>query len=803
MPTRDFEHAADRSTDPSEAGVSSGRTSEPELRTVGRSVPRLEGVAKVTGRAEYIHNLRLPGMLYGKISRSSVAHGRIVRIDPSAALALDGVHAVVTIEDVLKLVPHPYYGPAFHDQPILAHGKVRHVGEPVAVALATNPHVAEEAADLIEIEYEPLEPVFDEVAAAQPDAPIIHDALQPAGMFTDLKYLAGRSGTNVALDSRVRRGDVARGFAEADHIFEHTFRTGKVMHATFEPMVTVAELNEPNGLTIHTASQSPSFVRAEVSRLLGWSENRLRVRTAFLGGGFGAKLYIKLEALVAVCTLIVGRPVRIALTMDEQFYTITKHGATVRMKTGVKNDGRMIAREVETYWNGGAYADVGPRVTQKSGFTAAGPYDIEHIALDNYAVYTNEPPAGALRGFGISQLVWAYERQADIIASALGIDPIEFRRRNALRDGRPHATGTIMSDVGIDAVLDMLERRMEWHRPFDRGSGTIRRGRGVAIGIKACISPTTSVAMVLVHGDGSCALHCGTVDMGQASDTAMAQIVSEVLGIATESVHVVHPDTDATPYDMATLGSRSTFHMGNAVRAAAEDARAQLLRIAATTLNSDPLELECVDAEVVSSRGARMTLREIMLARFAMQAGTIVGVGSYMPSYEKADPQTGQSPNITPFWMLGGAGAEIAVDTETGRIEVTKLVNVADVGRAINPASVERQLVGAAIMQVGFTLFEEMIISDGQVVNASLADYKIPGFLDVPRDVSAGFVEVPHRHGPYGAKGVGETGVFSPSPAIANALYDAVGVIVRDLPLTPERVFRAIREAENRPLGDE
>ena len=803
MPNRDHDHATDAVAVPSEAPPASVRTSLSELRTVGQSVPRLEGHAKVTGGAEYIYNLRLPGMLYGKIHRSSVAHGRIVRIDPSAALALEGVHAVITIQDILTLVPHPYYGPAFHDQPILAHGKVRHVGEPVAVALATDPHIAEEASDLVEVEYDPIEPVFDEVAAARPGAPVIHDVLHPAGMFTDLKHLHGRSGTNVALDARVRRGDVAKGFAEADRIFEHTFRTGKVMHATFEPMVSLAEMNGSDGLTIHTASQSPSFVRAEVSRLLGWPENRVRVRTAFLGGGFGAKLYIKLEALVAVCTLLARRPVRIALTMDEQFYTITKHGATVRIKTGVKSDGRMIAREVETYWNGGAYADVGPRVTQKSGFTAAGPYDIEHVALDNYAVYTNHPPAGALRGFGISQLVWAYERQTDIIAREMGIDPIEFRRRNALRNGRPHATGTILSGVETDALLDLIEQKMEWRRPFDHGSGTIRRGRGVAIGLKACISPTTSVATVLVYGDGSCALQCGTVDMGQASDTAMAQIVAEVLHIPTESVRVVHPDTDVTPYDMATLGSRSTFHMGNAVRAAAEDVRAQLLRIAATTLESDPSELECVDAGVVSRRGARMTLGEIMLARFAMQAGTIVGVGSYAPSYEKADPETGQSSDITPFWMLGGAGAEIAVDTETGRIEVTKLVNVADVGRAINPKVVDRQLVGAAVMQVGFTLFEEMIFSDGQVVNASLADYKIPGLLDLPVDLSAAFVEVPHRHGPYGAKGVGETGVFSPSPAIANALYDAVGVIVSDLPLTPERVLRAIREAENRPLGDE
>lgn len=797
MPTRDRELVADPAGSPAPA------TPAADLRAVGQSVPRLEGYAKVTGSAEYIHHLRLPGMLHGKIHRSSIPHGRIVRVDASAALALDGVHAVLTIDDVLPVVQHAYYGPAFHDQPILAHGKVRHVGEPVAVVLASDPHVAEEAADLVQVEYEPIEAVFDEIEAARPGAPVIHDVLRPAGTFPDLKYLQGRTNTNVALDARVRRGDVARGFADADRVFEHTFRTGKVMHATFEPMVSLAGPTGPDSLTIHTASQSPSFVRTEVSRLLGWPENRVRVRTAFLGGGFGAKLYIKLEALVAVCALLTRRPVRIALAMDEQFVTITKHGATVRIKTGVRADGRMIAREVETYWNGGAYADIGPRISQKSGFTAAGPYDIEHVALDNYAVYTNEPPAGALRGFGISQLVWAYERHTDLIAHELGIDPLELRRRNVLRDGRPHATGTIMSNVETDAVLDLLEAKMDWHRPFDRGSGTVKRGRGIAIGLKACISPTTSVAMVLVYGDGSCALQCGTVDMGQASDTAMAQIVAEVLGIAVESVRTMRPDTDVTPYDMATLGSRSTFHMGNAVRAAAEDVRAQLVAMAADGFGVDASAVRWEDAHAVSGEGARMTLREIMRARFIMQAGTVVGVGSYAPTYSKTDPATGQSPDVTPFWMLGGAGAEVAVDTETGRIEVTKLVNVADVGRAINPHIVDRQLLGAAIMQVGFTLFEEMVISDGQVVNASLADYKIPGFLDLPRDLSAAYVEHPHQGGPYGAKGVGETGVFSPSPAIANALFDAVGVVVHDLPLTPERVLRAIRAAEGRPLGSE
>src|SRR5438132_2375133 len=540
-------------------------TQATETPQVGRSVPRLESWLKVTGRAEYVHNLRLPGMLYGKIFRSTVAHGRIKRIDVSAAQAMARVHSVVTAAEVKTVVPDPYYGPAFHDQPVLALDKVRYVGEPVAVVLASDPHVAEEALHLISAEYDELPAVYDEVEAVSSKA-IVHDALKPAGTFPDLKHLKGVKNTNVALDFRLRRGDAAGAMKRAERIFEHRFRTQQVMHTPLEPLVSVAECTE-DSLTIHTASQSPSFVRIEIARLLGWPENRVRVRVPFLGGGFGAKLYIKLEALVAVLSLLVKRPVKISLSMEEQFFTITKHASTFRIKSGVSRDGRVVARECEVWWNGGAYADIGPRVTQKSGFTAPGPYDIENVLIDSYALYTNLPPAGALRGFGIPQLVWAYESHTDMMARELGIDPIEFRRKNVLRDGRAQATGTVMRDVAIEKVLDRLAVLLEWNRPFDRGTGVLRRGRGIAIGFKACVSPTTSLAAVNVNGDGSCIVYCSTVDMGQGSDTAMAQIAGEVLNLPAESVRVVHSDTDVTPYDMATLGSRSLFHMGNASRA--------------------------------------------------------------------------------------------------------------------------------------------------------------------------------------------------------------------------------------------
>src|SRR5688572_32975563 len=328
-------------------------TQSTETPQVGRSVPRLESWLKVTGRAEYVHNLRLPGMLYGKIFRSTVAHGRIKRVEVAEAQALGGVYRVVTGEDVRKLIPEPYYGPAFHDQPILAIDKVRYVGEPVAVVLASDPHVAEEAVHLIEAEYEELAAVYDEVEAMSSKV-LVHDELKPAGTFPDLKHLKGKKNTNIAIDFRLRRGDVPKAMAGAKHVFEHRFRTQQVRHTPLEPLVSVGEARE-NSITIHTASQSPSFVRIEIARLLGWSENRVRVRVPYLGGGFGAKLYIKLEALVAVLSLLVKRPVKVSLTMEEQFFTITKHASTFRIKSGVSKDGRIVARECEVWWNGGAY----------------------------------------------------------------------------------------------------------------------------------------------------------------------------------------------------------------------------------------------------------------------------------------------------------------------------------------------------------------------------------------------------------------------------------------------------------------
>jgi len=753
---------------------------------IGRSLPRLESRAKVTGTAEYIHNLRLPGMLYGKICRSTVPHGRIRCIETRAAAAIGGVHRVVTAADIRTVIAEPYYGPAFHDQPILAEGKVRHVGEPVAAVLAADPHIAEQAAQAIEIDYEPMPAVFDEVEALS-SAVFVHDQLKPAGTFADLKHLVGRRDTNIALDFHLRRGDPAKAFANAEQVFEHTFRTQQTMHTPLEPHVALADARDGSA-TIYSSTQNPSFVRTEIARLLGWPENRVRVKTAFLGGGFGAKVYVKVEALAMALSLLAGRPVKIALTMEEQFFTISRHASTFRIKSAVEKDGRITARHCEVFYNGGAYADIGPRVAQKSGFTAAGPYDIENTAIDSFEIYTNRPPAGAFRGFGMPQLVWAYEGHTDLIARGLGLDPLEFRRKNLLREGRPHATGTIMRDAATAAVLERLAQRIGWGQSFERGRGTLRRGRGIAVGLKAAISPTTSVATVAIAADGSCTVYCGTVDMGQGSTTAMAQIAAETLGLEAEAVQVVAPDTDVTPYDMGTLGSRSTFHMGHAVRLAAAEAKTKLAALA---------------AETGVPPDTNLPVAELFRRKYGMQAGTVVGSGSYLPSYAPPDHATGQTPNATPFWMIGGSAAEIEVDTETGLVRVLRLITVADAGTPVNPRILETQLTGAAIQHLGMTLFENMEFTDGQLRNPNFAEYKIPGIRDLPEQLTAEIVDAVQESGPYGAKGVGETGTFAVAPAIANALDDAVGVRLMELPITPEAVYRGLRRAAGDPLPEE
>jgi CO/xanthine dehydrogenase Mo-binding subunit len=763
---------------------------------VGQSVYRKDANPKVTGRALYVGNIDMPGMLHVAVLRSPYPHARIARIDKSKAEALSGVALVVTGAEIAKMPGiDPHFGPAFRDQPILAVEKVCHVGDPVVAVAAVDQRTAEDALQLIEIDYDPLPAVFNVLDAVTEKSALVHEVHRPAKAFADLAHVQAGQKSNICYQFKLRLGDVDKAFAEADRVFEDQFTSPPAQHVPMEPHVTLVYLDEHERLNIWTASQSPSYVRTEVSATFGIPMHRIRVRVPYLGGGYGAKLYAKLEPLVTLLALITRKPVRYALTREEEFLTVTKHGVVTKIKTALKN-GAITARKCEVYWDTGAYAEIGPRIGHKSGYTSAGPYKIPNVWIDSYCVYTNKVPAGAFRGFGVPQVIWAYDSQTDMIARSLGADPVEFRLRPMLDEGEAFATGTLVKSFGIRQATIQAAQAIDWSKPRAAQSGTKFRGKGIAAGVKAVLTPSISGAIVILNADGTANVLSSTVEMGQGSETTMSQIVAEELGIAADEVHIVQPDTDVTPYDTITAGSRSTYHMGNAVRMAAAKVKAALCDVVASKLEVDPDDLAAGKGRIyvrgLEERG--MTIGQIFLAKFGSLGTTLAAEAVCQPSAAHMDPETGQSEKCTEYWFPSATAAEVEVDTETGQVKVLQLVSVGDTGTSINPRHCEQQLQGAALMHLGLTMFEEMIFEDGQLVNGSLLDYQIASIKDMPEAVRPVVIEVPHEDGPFGAKGAGETGALTVAPAIANAIDDAVGVRIRDLPITAERVLRALAE---------
>lgn len=763
---------------------------------VGQSVYRRDAAQKVTGQILHVGNIEMPGLLHVAVLRSPYPHARITRIEKSRAEALNGVAAVITGADITAMSGvDPYFGPAFCDQPILAIDRVLHVGDMVVAVAAEDRRRAEDALQLIEVDYEPLPAVLDVLEAAKPGSPLVHEELRPAGAFADLAHVKAGEKSNICYHFKLRTGNVQKAFAEADHIFEDTFSSPPAQHMPMEPHVTLVYMDENEKINVWTATQTPSFVRTQLAATFGIPMNRVRVRVPYLGGGYGSKLYAKLEPLVTLLALTTRRPVRYALTREEEFQTITKHGVIAKIKTAVK-DGAISARRCEVYFDTGAFAEIGPRIVHKSGYTSAGPYRIPNVWIDSYCVYTNKPPAGAFRGFGVPQVIWAYDSQMDTIARALSVDPVDFRMRHALDEGEPFATGTQVRSFGLKESIRQAAQAIEWSKARPPKSGTRLRGKGIAAGVKAVLTPSISGAIVIMNADGSVNVLSSTVEMGQGSETMMAQIVAEELGISFDQVRIVQPDTDITPYDTISAGSRSTYHMGNAVRMAAGKIKAELFSAVAAKLEVHTEDLIARDGRI-SVRGTEekgMTISQAFLAKFGSLGTTITGEAICQPTAAPMDPETGQSEKCTEYWFPSASAAEVDVDTETGQVSVVKFLSVGDVGTAINPKHCEQQLLGSATTHLSLTLFEEMIFEEGQLLNGSLLDYQIASMKDLPETFEPIVVEVPHESGPFGAKGVGETGTLTVSAAIANAIEDAVGVRIRDLPITPEKILRLLTE---------
>ena len=602
-----------------------------------------------------------------------MAHAWIRYVDASEALKVPGVVAVYTKDDVVHGTGiEPYYGPVFKDQTIVAADKVRHVGDPVAAVAAETREAAEEAAKLIVVEYEDLPPVMDVLDSVKEDATLVHETVRiPEHGFADLAELKPIEGTNVCTHFKLRKGDIEQGFAECAHIFEDTFILPTTQHVALEPHGCIASFEPDGRVHLWSTTQNPFVVRTQLANIFKLPVSKIRIMVPYLGGGYGSKVYPKIEPLTVALARKARRPVRILLSREEVFYTVTKHAAVIRMKTGVKADGTFHAREAEVFLDTGAFAEIGPRVAKKSAYTAAGPYKFSHVKIDAKSVYTNKPPAGAFRGFGVSQSAWASESQTDIIAKALGRDPYELRMQNIYDEGDEFVTGEKLWSIGVKECLEKVAQEMKWSEPAPVSEDPSKvRGRGLAALIKATITPSISCAAIKLNEDGSVNVFTSTVEMGQGSDTAMAAIVADTLGITLDQVSVLGVDTDVVPYDLTTSSSRSTFHMGKALQLASLDLCEQLRKFVSEEY-AVPFDETRTEGGKVLFREHALDFREVLFNHFGMQGGTLVGRGEVKTSTK--DPDTGDK-TTSSFWFVGAGGSEVEIDKDTGRLRVLRHV---------------------------------------------------------------------------------------------------------------------------------
>ncbi len=770
---------------------------EAALNEVGRSVPRVDARSKVTGSVQYGVDVEFPGMLHGKALRAGVPHARIVSIDISEAEALPGVRAVITGSDHGRL-----HGPLMKDQPALAVDKVRYAGEFVAAVAAETEEIAAAAIDRIYVEYEELPGVFDVDQATALDAPLVHefhDAYERVG--TPGLRLEGIPGTNIAYHFKLRRGDVDAAFASADLVVEDTFTTQFVQYCHLEPHVAVAQFDELGMLTLWTSTMGPHTLRSMMADFLQMPLSHVRVMTGMVGGAYGAKMYLRaINPVAALLARKCGtRAVRVAFEREEEFTTSPgRLPVKITMKTAVREDGMLLGRKSEIYWNKGAYMDLGGIVARNAGYASMGPYRIPNAWIDAYVVYTNRQPGGAFRGLGIPQMAWAGEQQLDRVADELRISPLALRQRNLLHDGDTSITGEVMREVGAEACLTAVADALA-AKPLSVAEPGHKVGRGMAVVQKSTLTPTATFATVKMNFDGSVDVVTAAVEHGQGSMTALAQIAAEGLSVDVERVRCHLPDTSVSPFDRSSSSSRTVFAMGNAINAATADIRDQLLNLASPLLHRAPEELTLEDGKVVVRSEPEQSLfyRDVMEKSFK-GPGNVVGRGSFITKdmYDSMDPDTGQSARPTSFWMYAAAAAEVDVDVESGELTVRRLITAVDAGKAINPQGCEQQIAGSAVMGLGMTMMEELQFNGGHVLNPTFLDYKVPTLVDVP-DLENIVVETSHSDGPYGARGVGEPGVAPVPPAIGNALFNATGIQVKDLPLKAERVYRALREEKS------
>ncbi len=769
---------------------------------IGKSMPQYDSFLKVTGAATYAFDVELPGMLHAKLVTSPQAHAKIVKVETSKAEKMPSVLAVAAGREF------PYrLGIYVGDRDVLAVDKVRWVGHPVAAVIAETLEAAERAIDQVEVEYEPLPAVFDPVEALKPDAPIIHERMSEYRVSPAFKPIPG---TNIANQFKLLRGDVERGLKESDVVVEGEFHTAHVSHAFMELQSIVAHYKKDGTIEIWTSTQSPFSTRYLMALSLGIPIDRIVVKAPLCGGGFGGKVGIGWEPLVALLSKRAGfRPVKLVLSRKEQFCSApVREGFHASVKAGFKRDGKMAAYKARFLMDAGGYADYTVNVCRAAGYSSEGCYEVPNIFCESLAVYTNKAATSAMRGFGHPESHWALERIMDMAALKLKMDPVELRLKNLLKPGVSE-TGTgerLREDSGNPvAVTKSVAQSIGWGQPSEKlGRPGRFRGKGIALCIKGPAQPPNAAASAILkfNEDVSVDLIIGTASFGQGTPTSLSQIVADELGIPIEKVRVgLVRSTDVSAYTWQTVGSRGLFTDGIAVMDALRDAKAQIKDVASQVLKVKPEELE-IAKEQVFIRGSpwhRLPLSEVVFGYKYPDGrsigGPIIGRGKFMsPLTTDLDLDTGQGvPTI--FHTFGASGVEIEVDVLTGEIEILKASQAFDVGKAINPLLVKGQIDGGFLMGQSVALYEGIIFDEqGWVLNPNLSNYRILRAKEIPHRMDEIIVETPQGNGPHGARGLGELVMVGVGPAIANAIYNGIGVQITNLPMSPENVWRAIQE---------
>ncbi|HOX47454.1 MAG TPA: xanthine dehydrogenase family protein molybdopterin-binding subunit [Myxococcota bacterium] len=766
-------------------------------RWVGQDVPRVDGLEKVTGAARYTADVKLPRMLHAKVVRSPHPHARVRAVDLGKAARAPGVRAVASGQDF------PFHvGIYLKDQTVFATDRVRFVGDAVAAVAAETPEAAEEAAALVEVEYEPLPALLDVRQGILPGAVLVHPQL---GSYQKVPWITPEAGTNICNHLKVRKGDYEAALRGAAHVSENTFVVPQVQHVPMEVHVSAARVDLAGKLEVLTSAQSPFTVRHLLCACFNLSHGDVRVSVPQVGGGFGGKAGINLEPIATALALkIPGRWVRLLIDRAEEFYAaVVRQGLVATLVTGVDRQGKVVAQKMHYLWDCGAYGGYGVNVVRAAGYTCGGAYEFPNVCGDSIGVYTNRPVGSAYRGFGMQEIHWALEQQMDMVAHELGQDPVEFRLRNCLGPGKRTVTGQVLDEHAgrVDKCIHKVAEA--FRRPLEEKPGLLR-GRGLACAVKAPAMPNDAASSVLLKfcEDGVLEVLVSGIDYGQGLRTVAAQFAAEALGLPLHQIRVRNlPDTDLSPYDWQTVASRQTWATGNAVLKAAEKCKAQFFEMASQVLHA-PVERLALEGGQVVDRGGQGSVpltRMVMGYQFPdghTIGGPVAAAAHHVPEgLLFLDPDTSQSAKPVAKWTFGAQGLEISVDPGTGQIQVDRVVACYDVGKVVNPGLIRGQTFGGVVQGLGTGLMEELKVDalTGRVRNASLVDYKIPTSEDLPGELEAHFVETPQADGPLGARGIGEHTMIPTPAALANALFDACGVRILDMPLTAEKVLRALQ----------